>query len=308
MRRLLALGSCLLLVAACSDSDSKSSATSASTSVTASTAAVTSAPAQPAAAITPEVLCVANPGSGDGPQDYAFAYTSDATEPVVLDAAASSVANGQEADLVFVPVLFAPGRVSPAFFVSGDGSDTPPSWTIIGTDGVSRTATPDESTPQCVDDVTLLQRTPPDPRQPIVQVDDVSVNADGNVEFSTTLVGADTSACPDGLDAQPTAITWDDGNGNLITEGPTAQWTTGPLQPQYAATTPIAHVAVLVIDTCSYGDVSQTVWPGGVFDGLYTGVYICVVDDGGTLKASTSQDDSGCTGLPNTGGDRIRPS
>ena len=187
-------------------------------------------------------------------------------------------------------------------------SDTPPSWTIVGTDGVSRTAAADDSTPQCVDDITLLDRTPPDPRQPIVEVHDVSVNADGNVQFSTTLVGAETSACPDGLDPQPTTITWDDGNGYLITEGPTAQWTTGPLQTEYASTTPIAHIAALVIDTCNYGDVSQTVWPGGVFDDLYTGVYICVVDDGGTLTATTSQDDTGCDGLPTTGGSRVRPS
>ncbi|MDO8389069.1 MAG: hypothetical protein Q7V57_01160 [Actinomycetota bacterium] len=303
MRRLLALGSCLVLVAACSDSDSTASTSSAAAPVT--SAAGETAPAAP---LTPEVVCVANNGSGDGEQpDYAFAYTNDSAEPVVLSASDSVVADGEAADLMFVTKVFAPGHVSPAFFVTGDAGGQPPSWTIVGPDGQTRTATPDEATPNCDGTLDLPPYTTDDQRDPVVEVSGLQLNADGTVSFTTTLTGADTSVCPEGLDPQPTTITWDDLVGGNVTDGPTAEWTVP--QPQYEGNT-FAYqtiVAALVLDGCAYGDATQTIWPGGVFESLYTGVYVCIAEADGTLTASTSQNDDDCHGLPHTGGDRIRP-
>jgi len=303
MRRLLALGSCLVLVAACSDSDSTASTTSSAAPVTS-----TSGVAAAAAPLTPEVVCVANNGSGDGEQpDYAFAYTNDSTQPVVLSAADSALVYGEAADLVFVTRVFAPGHVSPAFFVTGDASGQPPSWTVVGPDGQTRTATPDESTPSCDETLDLPAYTVDDPREPIVEISDLLVNADGSVSFTSTLTGADTSVCPAGLDPQPTTITWDDGIGGGITEGATATWTVEKSPGSAPTFTHRTMVAVLVIDGCAYGDDTQTVWPGGIFESLYTGVYVCIADVNGTPTASTSQEGTGCEGLPLTGGSRVRP-
>ncbi len=308
MRRLLALGSCLVLIAACGDSDTKSSTTSAAPSVTTAESVTSSSAETAAAPLTPEVVCIANDGSGEGGEhDYAFAYTNAGAAAVVLDAGGSTVANGEAADLMFVPRVFGVGHVSPAFFVTGDGSGQPPSWTIIGPDGQTRTATPDASTPNCSDDLTLLARTPADQRDPVVEVSGVQLNADGSAAFTTTFTGADTSSCPEGLDPQPTTITWDDGLGGNVTDGSTAEWTVERYDDNGTGVPYRTIVAVLVLDECTHGDTSQAVWPGGVFESLYTGVYVCIADDGGTLTASTSQDDDQCQGLPQTGGSRIRP-
>lgn len=303
MRRLLVLGSCLVLVAACSDSGS-----TASTSSSAAPATNTPGEGATAAPLTPEVVCVANNGSGDtGEPDYAFAYTNDSAQPVVLSAADSAVANGEAADLVFVTTVFAPGHVSPAFFVTGAAGGEAPSWTIVGPDGETRTATPDASTPACSEEGDLPPYTTDDPRDPVVEISGLQLNADGSVGFTTTLTGADTSVCPEGLDPQPTTITWDDGIGGSITEGATATWTVEK-SPGIATTfTHRTTVAALVIDGCAYGDDTQAVWPGGVFESLYTGVYVCIADVDGTLTASTSQEGTGCEGLPQTGGSRVRP-
>lgn len=310
MRRLLVLGSCVLLLAACSDSDSDSSSptTSAPAAVTTAGAVTSTSGAAAAAPLTPEVVCVANNGSGDGTAfDYAFAYTNDSDQAVVVESVESYVDNGEEADFVFVPRVFAPGHVSPAFFITGAGIDTPPTWTIIGPDGQTRTATPDADTPQCVDGTNPLQRTTADPRDPIVEVSGLQLNSDGTTAFTTTLTGADTSACPEGLESRPTTITWDDGLGGNITQGPSADWTVERFADGGMGFPYQTLVAVLVIDECASSDVSQKVWPGGVFESLYTGVYVCIADDNGTLTATTSQDDGDCHGLPHTGGDRIRP-
>ena len=311
MRRLLALGSCVVLFAACSDSGSTSPTTSLPAAATTVEAAATTS-AAPAAApvpITPEVVCVANNGSGDGiASDYAFAYTNDSDQAVVVESVESYVDNGEEADFVFVPRVFAPGHVSPAFFITGDGSETLPTWTIIGPDGQTRTATPDADTPSCNDDAALLDRTAPDPRDPIVEVSGLQLIADGTVAFTTTLTGAETSACPEGLEPRPTTITWDDGIGGNFTQGPTAEWTVERFEGTGMAFPYQTLVAVLVVDECASGDVAQKVWPAGVFESLYTGVYVCIADDNGTLTATTSQNDGECHGLPQTGGTRVRPS
>ena len=87
MRRLLAFGSCLVLVAACSDSGSTASTTSAAATVTTVGAVTSTSGAAAAAPLTPEVVCVANNGRGDGIEpDYAFSYTNDSAQPVVLAA------------------------------------------------------------------------------------------------------------------------------------------------------------------------------------------------------------------------------
>jgi hypothetical protein len=248
-------------------------------------------------------VCVANNGSGDGlASDYAFAYTNDSAQAVVVESVESYVDNGEEADFVFVP---RPPRSCSRVLHHGRRQRALPTWTIIGPDGQARSATPDADTPSA----TTMPCSSARPGCAIRSWRSRGqLIADGTVAFTTTLTGAETSACPEGLEPRPTTITWDDGIGGNFTQGPTAEWTVERFEGTGMAFPYQTLVAVLVVDECASSDVAQKVWPAGVFESLYTGVYVCIADDNGTLTATTSQNDGECHGLPQTGGTRVRPS
>jgi hypothetical protein len=322
-RRLLAWSTALaLLVAACGDSESDSAEPAATTAPTTATTTPPTASTAPAVApITPEVLCVDPMWN-----DVAFAYVNDADVAVVLEDAASSVSDGEEADLAFVPIVFAPGRVSPAFWITPavDDGVTFPAWTVTGPDGVARTAAADDATPTCTDE--LLVSTTPDSRQPKFEFRDAVVSADGSfVTFVSDLAGVPaTSVCPAGLEPQPVSVVIDDGDGQSSVDGVTATWvvelapgSTGVVRARYQS------VAALVLDQCSADGATQQVWPGGAFDAIYVGVGVCLneldgvityfsVDGvatpiGGTESSGSAEqvDPSYCP--PFTGGARTRP-
>ena len=304
MRRLLAIGSAsILLLAACGDDDESSVESSASSVAPTEAPADSAPPAAAGAAITPVALCYSNP---DETTDYAFGYVNESTTAVVLDAGASTVTGTEDADLPFVPVVFAPGEVSPALWLTNSADGEFPSWSITGPDGETRTATADDSLEQC----GFEPEDSGDPRTPLIEITEVAAGADGTTAtFVSSLTGVDTSNCPSGLENLAPVISWDDGAGGNVTEGPTAEWTVELNTPVGGGDGRLgfARVAALVIDQCGAGDAVQPIWPGGVFEALYTGVLVCIDESGGELVALTSQDEGDCFGPPPTGGTRSRP-
>jgi hypothetical protein len=293
-----------LLTAACGDSESGGTATSA-TRATSATSATTPVAALP---IVPEVLCI----DAGITNDVAFAYVNEADTAVVLDASGSSVADGDAADFEFVPIVFAPGRVSPAFWITAvaDGAETLPAWTVVGPDGVSRTASADAATPACT--AELLEPTTADPRRPALEFGDPVVSSGGDsVTFSSELVGVPTdSVCAAGLEPQPVSITTDDGGaGEVSVDGPATEWVV-ELFPAGEGTGRFGRqlVAAEVLDRCAAGGTTQQVWPGGAFDAIYAGVLVCVTETDGQISLATDATDPDCrSGLPGTGGTRSRP-
>ncbi|HSL57375.1 MAG TPA: hypothetical protein VK866_05990 [Acidimicrobiales bacterium] len=310
MRRLLAVLLCSALVAAaCSDDDTETLPTSGEAPDTTvapptTTPPTTAAPADPVA-VTPVVVCVRSDATV-GPSDFAtfFAYESDGTEPVEL--AESTLDGAIPDDDPFVPTLVAPGRVSPAFyaFAAGDEALT---WTVVGPDGESRTATAGPDTPPCTDE--LLAPSTGDSRTPALEVTRAEVSADGSsLTVDVALTGVpDLSVCPEGLMAEPVSVRMDDFQLGGLVEGATFSLTS-PLfdqadGPGQQTTIP---VAALVVDQCGDGDTVQGSWPNGPFESIRDGDLVCatVVDGEVAIEIVTF---GGCPGgLPPTGGGRIR--
>lgn len=264
--------------------------TTSSTTTTTSTATSTTTAAPtttaPVAAIEPQVVCVDF-------DDVAFAYVNTGEVGLVVPPGDSSVINGDEADLALVPVVFAAGRNSPAFWVTAVDPDLPVSWTVVGPDGVERTATSDGA-PECTNE--LEERVPADPRNPEISVIDLELSeGESVVTVSLELTGVpEQSVCGQGLEPRPVAITltasWPFGGEEIASVD-------GPLL-EFSADVPAGAsafvVSVLVLDQCALGDVVQQSWPSGAFHEVYeTG--ICLTD----LCAWR---------LPATGGGRSRPS
>lgn len=287
---------CSALVAgACSDDDSGEVAQSGVAPTTAAAPATTAA-ATPVA-VTPLVIC------DDGSVVF-FGYESDGTAPALL---AESVLEGAIADDdPFVPTLVAPGRVSPAFYAEA-AVDQVLSWTVVGPDGESRTATAGPGTPPCTDE--LVAPTTPDPRTPALEVTDAQLSADGGeVTIEVELTGVpETSVCPDGLTAEPVSVRMDDGDFGGLVDGSTSTWT-ATLRDRPSGEpgrTGGVLVAALVVDQCGDGETVQPSWPNGEFRWVRDGLWACVIEVDGELTTTVSVDV--CEGgLPPTGGGRIR--
>jgi hypothetical protein len=244
----------------------------------------------------PEAVCF-DPFSDE--RDVAFAYTNEATSAIVLEAAASVSTGSDPADAPLLPRVFAPGRVSPAVWLSSADSQFP-SWSITGPDGVTRTATAGADTPECTP--ALLARTTPDPRQPTVTLQEATPSADGAAFAVTfTVTGVDTSVCPEGLQPEPVQIVWTDGETSQ--DGGNTFVTT---VTRAAGNISYASVRVAVFDQCSSGGVTQPSWPGGPFDELYASGW-CLDERSGDLITRVRGDDPECPDLPLTGGSKIRP-
>ena len=237
-----------------------------------------------------------------------FGYRNEADQVVSVDPASSAVAGAEPDDEAYVPTLFAPGRVSPAFYVFAVDPEIPVSWTITGTDGVGRTATSDPQVPECTDE--LLQPTVPDERTPSIEIGAPQLSADGStVTIETTAVGVPRlSVCADGLTAEPASVRMDDGNGGSTTAGNVSQWTADVLtfQPEGRRVATFI-VSALVVDRCSGADVTQSSWPNGAFDDMRNGLTICATVTNTTVSIDSFYGGL-CGGLAPTGGARIRPS
>lgn len=316
MRRALIVLTCLSVVAAScggddGDSTDTTSAESAS-SVVATEPPATEPPATdpPAAtdppdteppapaAIVPEVVCRTSDA------DAVFAYTNESATAVVLDAASSTLDNAQREDAEFVTVVFAPGRVSPAFWASprDEGSKlTGQSWTVVGPDGVSRTAAVDDDTPRC--NAGLLAPTTGDDRVPELVVTEPAPTGPDTVDVTFSVIGVpETSVCPAGLEPEPVSITWDDDlTGTELTR--TATFGVFTTVDGLDAATTAARVTVL--DICGFEGTTQAIWPGRAFESLYAGALVCAArQDDGTITVAT---EAQCPGVAPTGGNRIRP-
>jgi hypothetical protein len=289
-------------------------ATSTSAGATATTTAATVAPTTtPApAAITPEVVCATPIGGGA----VYFAYTNSSTAPVTIDAGSGNVVSGGiQDDVPLLPTVFAPGRVSPAFWVYPESEAT---WTVTGPDGTTRTATAGDSTPECSD--ALLSPTVPDSRAPDLTITYTAVPASANppqqLDLVATVAGVPTSVCASGLQPQPPEIWTDDSNGGSVIVGDSVSRTlpfeqvTDPEtnQSQLVAQT---IVSGLVVDVCGANGAVTKSWPSGAgFDRLRTGELVCfrAADGAITMDVHDLDVPATCVGspLPATGGQRIR--
>lgn len=314
-RRWVAAAAALTLIAVGCGSDDESTdsttapteapsdtSASAATSPTAPEATAATAAAEATAAIVPEVLCV-----DDVEGEVAFAYDNQNTVAVVLDPSASVVEGAEAADEVFIARVFAPGRVSPAFFQSPTEFGGEVSWTVTGPDGTMATVIADDTTPSCTPE--LLAPTTPDDREPVLAVTDATLDASGtSVEFATTWTGIpDDSLCATGLEALPPQVTSDIDFGADTADGPDGEWSV-ELVPVAGTTSGAAYasVAVLVIDQCAADGVTQSVWSDQLLQ-VYDGVLVCFTVVDGTVDVGIEGVDPECRGLPATGGGRARP-
>jgi hypothetical protein len=257
-----------------------------------------------AAPVIPEVLCTDTRYG-----EVVFAYTNENETAVVVDPASSVVTGAIGSTASTVPVVFAPGRLSPAFWVtpSDPSGAVLPSWTVVGPDGESRTAGADDTTPSCDDE--LLTSTTDDQRQPSLEFGDPTLSADdGAVEVTVEVIGVPVdSVCPAGLDPEPVSVTIDDGNGGRAVDAASAEWSI-PLGPPSdgGERSGLDFVAAMVLDRCGTDGVVQQIWPGGSFESIYDGVLVCVSETDGVPRIAV-EGDEGCTRLPGTGGSRTRP-
>jgi hypothetical protein len=252
------------------------------------------------AAIVPVVVCLTFE------QDVAFGYTNEADEVIVLAAADSRLDNSVNDDSRFVPRVFVPGTVTPAFFAVTADVDALPEWTVVGPDGVTRTATPDADTPSCENGLGESG----DDREPGIEVGDPVRSADGST-FTFTAQVVDlpaTSVCPEGLEPLAPEVFIDRrADGDQLAEledlvegdSATLEWAV-----------PFGYAAATVIDRCAAPDGTvQSVWTdgSGVLN-LREGFLVCLFDDPGPPVLWTEGSDPRCVGLPGTGGGRSRPS
>lgn len=319
--RLLAVGA-LAVAGACGSSESSGTsdatasvaastttvpagAAATTTTTTTATAATTTTMAGTAGVIEPEVVCVdLDDGSGG---DVAFAYVNTGEVGLVVSPGDSTVTNGEEADLALVPVVFAAGRNSPAFWVTPVDPDLPVSWTVIGPDGIERTATADGDAPACTPE--LEEPEPADPRLPGLSIVDAALADDGSLAVVTLeLIGVpELSVCGAGLEPRPVSIEFTVTSrvaGELVTvtaAGPRVEFVVeATVDPVLASNA----VSVLVLDRCELGGAVQTSWPAGLFHEVY-GAEVCVLVDG-EVNAYLYGEEGSC-GLPRAGGARVRP-
>jgi hypothetical protein len=147
-----------LVVAACGGDDD---AVTGPTGTTAVTSAPTTAPAAgaPAGTVTPVVVCV------DAQRGAAyFGYTNDGPAPVriaVGDANRVTLPDGTQLTAQ-QPDVFAPGEQGVVFWTELLDPASPPTWSLTGADGTTRTAVADASATACPDGQPPLD--PPDER------------------------------------------------------------------------------------------------------------------------------------------------
>jgi len=277
---------------------------------------MTSAPAAPSAiaagALIPEVLCIVDQGLGLLDADVYFAVDNQSDSPVALADPTANVLTGAHSgadgsDNPLVPGVFGLGRTSPAFLAVG--IDDTLSWSLVGPDGQTRTATATADSPVCTE--KLLTPSIVDERE--FSLDFTVTPLSGTEPPTTVTVAAEftglaaKSVCGVGLDALPVRTgLFVSGPFQSIDEPITLELTprTDPAFPKVSATA-FAYVEPVVIDTCAYdGQVSRQ-WPlGAAFaangvGGLTPG--LCVAYDG----ASVAQSDA-CLNLGFTGGGRVR--
>jgi hypothetical protein len=307
MRRCAPLVLCLALVAAaCSDSDDSSDTTAApdTTTVVETTEPAPETTSEPEAtaepvSITPEVLCQ---GEFDEFRTY-FAYVSDSADAVAVPADQSVLDGLSDGDNPFVPTLFAPGRVSPAFFAYG-GDEL--SWTIVSPDGSTQTASPAADTPECTDE--LLTPTTPDPRTPELEVTSSTLAADGgSVTIELTLSGVpELSVCHPAFTSEPVAVVLEEKLSGTRTEGTTATFT-ADIADDTASSVPTAKffIQTSVVDRCTADGTTQNSWPSGGFEDLWQCLQVrATVADGDVTVGSNT---GNCFDLPATGGAKSRP-
>lgn len=292
-----------------------STAPASTTSVPATTLAASSTTAPAAAAVVvPEVLCIVPIAdrSDPNPDDAVwFSYTNQGTVPVAVPLGPRNfLVNPPDFDGPLVPTVFAPGHVVAAFATAQHSNGAPVAWTVVGSDGVARTAAATAATPDC-QDTALASLQAQDTRV----ARSVAVTAKALPEGAATPTGVEvtatfdvtglTSRCPAGLDAGEPVV-WVTGPGGLSTKGPVARGNVGlgtQTDITNGTTYPgvFAAVTLHVVDRCAgAGAVSQT-WPLGVgLDAELSGtVRYCVEAQGATLTEHP------CPGLPLTGGAKL---
>lgn len=141
--------------------------------------------------VTPVVVC-ADPQRGAA---Y-FGYTNSGSAPVEIAVGeANSVTLPDGTELTDQqPEVFAPGEQGVVFWTAYSGPDIPPTWTVTGADGSERTASADDSAPECTGGPPL------DPADDRVATVVGTVDSDGETATITITVEGlpDESRCPSG--------------------------------------------------------------------------------------------------------------
>lgn len=289
-QRFVVLAIIALLGAACSDSKG-SSVTSASVA------------SPPATKLIPEVCW--------GPQGAYFGFDNQSSAPVVVpERAGNRLDGGLADDNPLRTTLFAPGRTVLAFWVvpGVDDSAKPPPiiWTLTGPDGVERSATADDSTPQCADGTG--EPNDADPRLADLTVSDEAVTPAGDsVALTVTVTGVpDLSICNAAFTAEQVGISLD--AATLPTQSDPARSFILPLGPATMRPGRVASTQVVanVVDRCSFDGLTYSSWPiTQPFATLGQGVTVCAwVDESGALSIEMTP---GLCELGVTGGSRNRP-
>jgi hypothetical protein len=255
----------------------------------------------PAAALTPEAVCV-----GNNAEVY-FGYDNASAEPIAIaEGDANQLSGVDAADNPLLTTLFAPGRVDVAFWAYPDadaGADVV--WTLTGPDGIERTASGGSATEPCPDDFLADA----DDRSPAVEVVGQTISDDGeSVDVELRLTGVDeTSVCNEAFTAEPLFASIGDGSALPTGYEPEATVTAGPfLDSSMGGQLATNTVYALIVDRCSGAGVTAASWPlAPAANALTFGTVICArLDDAGELTVELKE--SPCD-LGATGGVSIRP-
>jgi len=308
-QRFVVLALVALLGAACSDGEG-TSATSVSVETSAAEPASTSAApvivettpdtgaAASAAALVPEVCW--------GPRGAYFGFDNQSAAPVVVPEGTGNRLDGGPADdNPLRTTLFSPGRTAFAFWVIA--TEPPPIvWTLTGPDGVERSATADETTPQCAGGVG--EPSDADPRLAGLEVSDEAITPAGDsVSLTVTVTGVpDLSICNSAFTAEQVGISLD--AATLPTRPDGTRSFTLPLRPANSRPSQLASVQIVanVVDRCSFEGLTVSSWPiTQPFTTLGMGIDVCAwVDESGVLSVELTP---GLCDMGVTGGTRNRP-
>lgn len=248
-----------------------------------------------------------------GAERYYFGYTSEATTPIALPVGSRNlVQNVAPASTPLVPSVFAPGRVSPAFWVYREPGAEPPSWTLDGPDRIVRSATPAAEPVVCT--AELLRPTGSDSRTPDLTLAATTSGDGSRVELIGTVTGVPTaSVCPAGTTAEPVTIATDDSFDGTSTPGGERNeslevfTTTDPATGSSRSFTRTS-ISVVVIDRCSFEGETSSSWPmAQAFERLRLGILVCITVEAGKVTILPLDQPANCPGgLPATGGIRTR--
>jgi hypothetical protein len=248
------------------------------------------------AALVPEVVCRGDDG------EILFGYTSESSEPVVVEVGDANRLSGVASDAnPLITTLFAPGSVDVAFWAfPPDGSSDDVVWTITGPDGVERSAAGGLTTEGCQDVFAAPAGAP------ALEVVGATLSADGeSADVELRVTGLDeASVCNEAFTAEPRLVVINDGSALPTSFEPEATVNVGPLVESPDGASAQSRVYAFVLDQCSAAGVTAPSWSSEARH-LNYGLAVCArLEEDATVTVSLTE---GLCGLGGAGGTSIRP-